>query len=223
MRARSIAESNLPGVGSVATVRPRQIHDPEARSALHVDDDHWLSRVRRRPSPNADAREGGARPELIVVHGISLPPGRFGTGLVEALFENRADELLATATDPAVAAVRSDLAGLLVSAHLFIDRRGTVTQFVSFDRRAWHAGVSTWRGRPGCNAYSIGIELEGTDTRPYTSAQYRRLVVVLRALLAHYPDLSPDAIVGHQEIAPGRKTDPGPAFDWRRTLLGLAD
>jgi AmpD protein len=200
-----------------------QFHDAEARPALHVDDDHWLSGAQRRASLNADAREPpGACPELVVIHGISLPPGRFGTGLVEALFQNRTNDVLATATDAAAAALRAELAGLRVSAHLFIDRRGTVTQFVTFDRRAWHAGVSAWRGRPGCNAYSIGIELEGTDTRPYTSAQYRRLTAVLRALLARYAALSPDAIVGHQEIAAGRKSDPGPVFDWRRTLLALA-
>jgi AmpD protein len=189
---------------------------------LRVDDDHWLRGVRKRPSPNADARPPGDRPELVVIHGISLPPGAFGTGLVEALFENRLDEALATATDATSTALRAELASVRVSAHLFVDRRGRATQFVPFDRRAWHAGVSTWRGRPDCNACSIGIELEGTDTRPYTRAQYVRLVGVLRALLARYPGLSPDAIVGHQEIASGRKTDPGPAFDWRRTLLALA-
>ena len=108
-----------------------------------------------------------------------------------------------------------------VSAHLFIDRRGRVTQFVPFDQRAWHAGVSSWRGRPGCNDFSIGIELEGVETRPYTQAQYRQLERVLRALLRGYPRLSPDAVVGHQEIAPGRKTDPGPAFDWGRILPTL--
>lgn len=184
-------------------------------ASLRIDDDHWLRRVRRRPSPNCDARGAGERPELIVIHCISLPPGRFGTGLVEALFENRLDP----DSDPALA----DLRGVAVSAHLFVDRRGRVTQFVPFDRRAWHAGVSTWRGRPACNRYSIGIELEGTETGAFTRAQYRALDRVLRALLARYPGLAPDAIVGHQEIAPGRKRDPGPGFDWRRVLLGLAE
>jgi AmpD protein len=181
---------------------------------LHIDHDHWLSRVRRRPSPNCDGRGAGERPELVVLHCISLPPGRFGGGLVEALFLNHLD----IGAHPALA----DLDGVRVSAHVFIDRRGRITQFVPFDRRAWHAGVSAWRGRPGCNRYSIGIELEGIDTGRFTERQYRQLGRVLRALLARYPGLAPDAIVGHQEIAPGRKRDPGPGFDWRRVLTELA-
>lgn len=175
---------------------------------------HWLARTRRVESPNADARPAGASIELVVVHCISLPPGRYATGCVEALFTNTLD----CGLDPTL----SDLEGLRVSAHVFIDRRGRATQFVPFSRRAWHAGVSAWRGRPGCNDFSIGIELEGTDTGFYTVAQYRRLRQVLRALFAAYPLLSPDAVVGHAEIAPGRKSDPGPGFDWRRLLLGLA-
>jgi len=181
---------------------------------LRIDDQHWLTRTVRRPSPNADARGPGQYPELVVLHCISLPPGRFGTGLVEALFLNRLD----VKAHPALA----DLEGLRVSAHLLIDRRGRTLQFVPFDRRAWHAGTSSWRGRPACNGYSIGIELEGTERGRYTRAQYRRLDAVLRALLARYSGLSPDAIVGHQEIAPGRKQDPGPGFDWRAVLLRLA-
>ena len=108
-----------------------------------------------------------------------------------------------------------------VSSHLLIDRRGRCTQYVPFDRRAWHAGASSWRGRPGCNDFAIGIELEGTDARRYTAAQYRRLVLVTDALFKVYPRLAPDAIVGHFEIASGRKTDPGPSFDWSRYLLNL--
>ena len=173
---------------------------------MHVNDDHWLARTRRRASPNADLRPDGCVPELVVIHSISLPAGRFGTGCVEALFTNELD----------ITSHESfhDLEGLHVSAHLLIDRRGRTTQFVPFDQRAWHAGVSCWRGRPGCNDYAIGIELEGTDDRPYTKAQYERLAAVLHALLARYPKLSTDSIAGHQEIAPGRKTDPGPAFRW---------
>jgi N-acetyl-anhydromuramoyl-L-alanine amidase len=181
---------------------------------LRIDDHHWLTRVRRRPSPNCDGRGAGERPELVVLHCISLPPGRFGTGLVEALFLNR--------LDLAIDASLEDLRGVQVSAHLFVDRRGGITQFVPFDRRAWHAGASSWRGRPGCNRYSIGIELEGTDRGAYTERQYRQLGRLLRALLARYPGLAPDAIVGHQEIAPGRKTDPGPGLDWPRLLRDLA-
>ncbi|MBX3705162.1 MAG: 1,6-anhydro-N-acetylmuramyl-L-alanine amidase AmpD [Pseudomonadales bacterium] len=181
---------------------------------MSVAADHWLTRIRRLPSPNCDARGEGERPELVIVHCISLPPGRFGNGLVEALFLNRLD----TRADPALA----DLDGVRVSAHLFIDRRGRATQFVPFDRRAWHAGLSSWRGRPSCNRFSIGIELEGTDTGRYTAAQYTRLGRVLADLFDRYPGLGPDAVVGHQEVAPDRKRDPGPGFDWRRVLLPLA-
>ena len=150
---------------------------------------------------------------MIVVHGISLPPGKFGSGMIDRLFLNELD----TATASEVA----DLEGLEVSSHLLIDRRGRCTQYVPFDRRAWHAGASSWRGRPGCNDFAIGIELEGTDARRYTAAQYRRLVLVTDALFDIYPRLAPDAIVGHFEIASGRKTDPGPSFDWSRYLLDL--
>lgn len=182
---------------------------------MRVDEDHWLTRVRRRLSPNADARAGAAVPELVVLHCISLPPGCFGGDQIEALFLNRLD----TSADPALA----DLEGVRVSAHLFIDRRGRLTQFVPFDRRAWHAGLSSWRGRPGCNHYSIGIELEGTDQGAYTRRQYRTLARVLVALFERYRRLTPDAIVGHQEVAPGRKRDPGPGLDWRQVLLGVVE
>ncbi|HEY5647095.1 MAG TPA: 1,6-anhydro-N-acetylmuramyl-L-alanine amidase AmpD [Pseudomonadales bacterium] len=180
---------------------------------LHVKADHWLARVRRRPSPNQGPRPDPNDISLVVIHGISLPPGSFGTGLVEDLFLNR----LNGSRDARLA----DLEDVRVSAHLFIDRRGRVTQFVPFHERAWHAGVSCWRGREGCNDFSIGIELEGEDERPYTRSQYRRLQLVLAALFARYPRLSRAAVVGHQEIAPGRKTDPGPAFDWHRLLAAL--
>ena len=180
---------------------------------MHISRDHWLTRTRRRPSPNRDPRPDPADVSLLVIHGISLPPGRFGTGLVEALFLNR----LEVDADPRLA----DLEGVRVSAHLLIERRGRVTQFVPFHERAWHAGVSNWQGREGCNDFAIGIELEGTDDRAYTRAQYRRLAAVIKALLARYPRLSRGAIVGHQEVAPGRKTDPGGGFDWPALLGGL--
>ncbi len=181
---------------------------------MHVTDDHWLRPAKRLPSANCNERPPSAAVELVVVHGISLPPGKFGGSSVTDLFLNRLD----TGAHPSFAT----LEGLRVSSHLFITRRGAVSQFVPFDRRAWHAGESVWRGRPGCNDYAIGIELEGTDDRAYTDSQYRRLRQVLEALLARYPRLSPDAIVGHFEVAPGRKTDPGPVFDWRRLLMGAA-
>ena len=180
---------------------------------MQVNKDHWLSRVRRRPSPNCAPRPVDQEVALLVIHNISLPPGRFGTGMVEALFQNQLD----TVSDTALA----DLAGVRVSAHLFVDRRGRTTQFVPFNEAAWHAGVSSWRGRSHCNDFAIGIELEGTDDKPYTKAQYRRLLLITRALLARYPRLSPEAIVGHLEIAPDRKTDPGRLFDWAGYLSEL--
>ena len=170
--------------------------------------DHWLRGARRLASPNASTRPDPEDVSLVVIHGISLPPGEFGTGFVEALFTNTLD----TTVDPSLA----DLTGVRVSSHLLIARRGGVSQFVPFDRCAWHAGVSSHRGRERCNDYSIGIELEGTDDRPYTQSQYDRLVDVLAALLGRYRRLSLAGIVGHSEIAPGRKTDPGPSFDWPR-------
>ena len=181
---------------------------------MRVSDDHWLNRTRRVQSPNCNSRPDDADISLLVIHGISLPAGCFGTQLIEALFSNTLD----TSAEPSLA----DLAGLRVSSHLLIDRRGRATQFVPFDRRAWHAGESSWCGRSGCNDFSIGIELEGCDEIPYTKAQYRRLLLVAQALLNRYPRLSLNAIVGHLEIAPGRKTDPGPAFDWPRFLLEIA-
>ena len=180
---------------------------------MQVNKDHWLARVRRRPSENCAPRSDPDEISLLVVHNISLPPGRFGTGMVEALFQNSLD----TSSDPSLA----DLDGVRVSSHLFVDRRGRTTQFVPFNLAAWHAGVSRWRGRVGCNDFAIGIELEGTDLKPYTRAQYRRLILITRALLARYPRLSAESIVGHLEIAPDRKTDPGPLFDWAGYLQAL--
>ena len=182
---------------------------------MQVTKDHWLARVRRYPSENCAPRLDPEDVSLLVIHNISLPPGEFGTGMVEALFTNQLD----VSGDERLA----DLEGRKVASHLLIDRRGRATQFVPFNQAAWHAGVSEWRGRQGCNEFAIGIELEGTDDRAFTKAQYRRLVSVTRALLAHYPRLSSDAIVGHLEIAPGRKTDPGPLFDWAGFLLALHD
>lgn len=170
----------------------------------------WLPDVRRVHSPNCDPRPPGYRIELIVLHGISLPAGRFGSGLIEALFCNT--------LDCSVHADLADLAGVRVSAHLLIERSGRITQFVPFSMRAWHAGVSRWRGREGCNDFSIGIELEGTDHVPYSEAQYAALERVLGFLYERFA-LGPERVAGHEHIAPGRKTDPGPAFDWLR--LGI--
>ena len=179
---------------------------------VQIDSEHWLTRGRRLPSPHFDKRPFAADPGLIVVHGISLPPGEFGGTLIDQLFTGRM---------PAYIADGLGLTGMRVSSHVLIDRRGRRTQYVAFDKRAWHAGLSRWQGRPNCNDYAIGIELEGTDSRPYTEAQYRTLVRLTKSLFDAYPRLAPEAIVGHNEVAPGRKTDPGGSFDWQRYLLSL--
>ena len=166
----------------------------------------------RTVSPNCDARPPGTVTTLIVVHGISLPPGRFGGDGVHRLFTN--------ALDPGADPYYPGIAHLKVSSHFFIRRDGELVQFVPCGRRAWHAGVSSWRGRASCNDYSVGIELEGTDDLPYTTPQYSMLTRVARALRGRYPIRD---MVGHSDIAPGRKTDPGAAFDWPRLgrLLGV--
>jgi AmpD protein len=150
-----------------------------------------------------------------VIHAISLPPGRFSGPFVEDLFMGR--------LDPRAHPYFEKIQGLRVSAHLFIARDGRITQFVPFHRRAWHAGVSCFRGRSRCNDFSIGIELEGTDSLPFAPLQYEALAACIRALQRAYPTLAPDAVTGHEHVAPGRKTDPGPWFDWERlgALLGL--
>ena len=180
---------------------------------MRINDEHWLTRTRRLLSPNRAPRRDPEDISLLVIHAISLPPGQFGTGLAIDLFLNRLD----VSAHPGLA----DLAGLRVSAHVFIDRRGRAIQFVPFHEAAWHAGVSAWRGRVGCNEFAVGIELEGEDHRPYTRAQYHRLHGVIRALLHRYPTLSRAGIVGHMEVAPDRKTDPGPVFDWAGVLGSL--
>jgi N-acetyl-anhydromuramoyl-L-alanine amidase len=176
---------------------------------LEVDLESGLMRgARQVASPNCDARPPGAAAELIVVHGISLPPGEFGGPWIDRLFTN---------TLPAdVHPYFAEIQPLRVSSHLVLSRDGAATQYVRFTDRAWHAGQSSYDGREACNDFSIGIELEGTDTLPYDNAQYRALAAVVAALCAAYPRLSPDRLAGHSDIAPGRKTDPGPAFDWPR-------
>ena len=166
-------------------------------------------------SPHFDARPTNVAPELIVVHGISLPPREFGGPWIDKLF---------TGTLPVDAHpffLVAGAPGRRVSAHVLIRRDGQVIQYVPFGARAWHAGVSEYRGRAGCNDFSIGIELEGVDDIPYTDAQYESLLRVVRALLAAYPSLSAQHIAGHSDIAPGRKTDPGEVFDWGRLRGGL--
>ena len=159
-------------------------------------------------SPNQQPRPAGIAPELVVIHGISLPAGQFGGEYVDQLFTNALD----TQGDPRFAY----LAGLRVSAHVYIRRDGRVTQFVGFNEMAWHAGQSWFAERDNCNDFAIGIELEGTDEQPYAAIQYSRLEAVLTALQTAYPGIATDRVVGHCHIAPGRKTDPGLAFDWAR-------
>jgi AmpD protein len=159
-------------------------------------------------SPFFDERPPGVTPDLIVLHGISLPPGEFGGPWVARLFTGN----LPASAHPSFV----ERASLRVSAHLLIRRGGEVEQFVSFNDRAWHAGRSAWQGREACNDYSIGIECEGTDEVPYEAAQYATLRSLLPMLLEAYPAITPQRIVGHSDVAPGRKTDPGPTFDWSR-------
>ena len=165
-----------------------------------------MTGVRQVLSPHHDERPPGIAAELIVVHGISLPPGRFGGPHIEQLFcgNLRADEHPYFAT----------IVGARVSAHLLVRRDGCCIQFVPFRLRAWHAGVSSWCGRGACNDYSIGIEVEGTDDQVYAPPQYPALAACIRALCAAYPSLATERVVGHSDIAPNRKTDPGASFDW---------
>lgn len=175
------------------------------RKSLVVDGRGIVPAARQLPSPNRDARPAGAAPSLVIVHGISLPPGVFGGDGILRLFTNT----LEAAAHPSYAAI----ADLRVSAHFLIRRTGELIQFVSCNERAWHAGVSSWQGRERCNDYSVGVELEGADDVPYEGRQYDCLSALLRALAVRYPMT---AAVGHSDVAPGRKTDPGPAFDWAR-------
>ena len=176
------------------------ISDPLTLDALG-----WLSAARQLPSPNCDARPEGVAVELIVIHNISLPPGVFDGDAVIELFTNRLD----WDAHPYYQGIR----GIKVSAHFFIRRDGTLIQFVPCSLRAWHAGVSSWLERECCNDFSIGIELEGSDDLPFTEAQYATLAPLVNLLKQAYPIR---AVVGHSDIAPGRKTDPGICFEWER-------
>lgn len=169
-----------------------------------MTEDVWLAAARRCASPNCNDRPLGTTIDLVVIHGISLPPEEFGGPYIDQLFSNT--------LDPTAHPYFEGLRGLTVSAHLLIRRDGELVQYVPLNRRAWHAGQSCWQGRDNCNDFSVGIELEGTDEVPYTEAQYRCLVAVVQELQRRYPTLR--AMAGHSDIAPGRKTDPGPSFDW---------
>jgi AmpD protein len=176
---------------------------PTAEYALH-----WLPEARRCRCENCDARPLDAVVDLLVIHCISLPPGEFGGPWIEDLFGNRLD----ADVDPRFAPI----APLKVSAHLLIRRDGELLQFVPLSARAWHAGQSVHEGRPACNDYSIGIELEGSDDTPFEDVQYRCLTAVTKTIMQGFPKITPQRIVGHSDIAPGRKSDPGPCFNWSR-------
>jgi AmpD protein len=182
---------------------------------LTIDDEGWASSpsldIERVPSPNRDERPDAGDPSLIVVHNISLPPNVFGGRDIDALFTNT--------IDPDAHPYYQGLIGLRVSSHFLIRRDGAIVQFVECASRAWHAGVSSFEGRERCNDFSIGIELEGDDVTPFGDAQYESLGALIDALTKRY---ALTAIAGHSDIAPGRKTDPGPCFDWSRLLSSMA-
>jgi AmpD protein len=197
----------------LARVQPKNMRLPPLEVDLATG---LLQGTRYLESPNCDARPAGCEAELLIVHGISLPPASFGGPWIDRLFTND----LPVDAHPYFAT----LDGLRVSSHALIRRDGEITQYVRFTDRAWHAGKSRFAGRDGCNDFSVGIELEGADRVPYEDVQYRVLATLIAALCAAYPRLSPERLVGHSDVAPGRKTDPGPAFDWPRArrLVALA-
>lgn len=172
----------------------------------------WCQGAHHCPSPNFNSRPA-AEISLLVIHNISLPPAQFKTGKVQEFFQNR----LNISEHPYF----EGIAQLTVSAHFLIERDGALTQFVSCLDRAWHAGVSLFDGRENCNDFSIGIELEGTDSQPFEDAQYTALIALTRQIQSAWPAITTQRITGHSDIAPGRKTDPGPHFDWERFRAGL--
>lgn len=182
---------------------------PKTMTNAMLDNSGWLDSALRIASPNCDARPEGTTIRLVVIHNISLPPGVFTGDAVIALFTNRLD----WDAHPYYEQIR----GMRVSAHFFIRRDGRLLQFVPCRLRAWHAGVSSWRGQTCCNDFSIGIELEGNDDLPFADAQYAALASLIAALEQEYPI---EEVTGHADIAPGRKTDPGPLFDWGRVRAG---
>ena len=169
---------------------------------------HWLQGAIRKASENFDARPDADDISLIVIHCISLPPGEFNTPHIDQLFNNQ----LQAQDHPYFKGISQ----LRVSAHILIKRTGEICQYVAFNQRAWHAGQSEYEGRKQCNDFSIGIELEGTETVPYTEQQYLKLALLINTLIAHYPALTPERITGHSNIAPDRKTDPGKSFSWQK-------
>lgn len=196
---------------------PREFETEKiSKPGFTITADGWLEPVSKIFSPNFDERPVDTIISLLVIHGISLPPGEFGGPWIDHLFTCR--------LDPAAHPYFAQVAPLKVSAHVLIKRDGSPVQYVPFQLRAWHAGQSSFEGRPRCNDFSIGIELEGCDDQAYADAQYMTLTQISRLLMIAYPQITPERIVGHCDIAPGRKTDPGPSFDWlrfRSTLIEL--
>jgi len=205
--AQAHVRPDVPPVQAPASPVGAKSHSRVRRRAWR---DGWWWRAQACPSPNHNARPPASAVSLVVVHSISLPPGQYGSDAIERLFTNRLD----WSAHPYFESIR----GLQVSAHFVIRRSGQLLQFVSCDRRAWHAGASSWRGRDNCNDYSIGVELEGLEGERFKAAQYARLVVLLRALSRRY---AIDAVVGHEHVAPMRKHDPGKGFDWARLARAL--
>jgi len=181
------------------------LNESSAPCAYRIAADGWCDQARQLPSPNHDARPPEVAIDLLVIHHISLPPGQFGGPFIADLFANRLDYNAHPYFD--------QLRGLRLSAHFLIERDGKLVQFVSARDRAWHAGISSFAGRERCNDFSIGVELEGTETQVFTDSQYAILVALTMGLQARYPLVH---VAGHEHIAPGRKTDPGPCFDWNR-------
>lgn len=173
-----------------------------------------LDQAKQLPSPHQDERPPDQAINLLVLHNISLPPGQFDTPCIDAFFTG--------CLDPQQHPFFQQIHQMRVSAHCVVWRDGTATQYVPFERRAWHAGVSSFQGQSACNDYAIGIELEGTDDTPYTDAQYATIESIANGIMKHYPAITAARIVGHCDIAPGRKTDPGFAFDWARFRQGVA-
>ena len=171
-----------------------------------IDEKGWLREAACHPSPNFDQRPDRDDINLLVIHNISLPPEQFGGPWISDFFCNR--------LDPTQHPYFAEIANLKVSSHILIRRDGQPVQFVSFFDRAWHAGVSSFQGRDKCNDYSIGIELEGSDNQPFTEQQYQSLASITEKLMRLFPGITPDRVTGHCDISPGRKTDPGPCFDW---------
>ncbi|ATP11111.1 1,6-anhydro-N-acetylmuramyl-L-alanine amidase AmpD [Aeromonas salmonicida subsp. pectinolytica 34mel] len=180
----------------------------QPNAIFSIDSDGWCEQARKVPSPHHNERASVDDISLLVVHGISLPPGEFGGPWIDDLFLGR--------LDPTAHPYFASIHQLRVSAHCLIRRDGELVQYVPFGARAWHAGISSWEGREACNDFSIGIELEGTDEQPYSDAQYEVLSGLSRTISRHYPAITAQRIVGHCDIAPGRKTDPGDSFEWQR-------